>query len=47
MQKKDMKLVMDYVTNHWGIEHWMMKDLPTNDWIHQLKISHKPIIKDQ
>jgi hypothetical protein len=22
---KDMKLVMDYVVNHWGIEHWMMK----------------------
>jgi hypothetical protein len=18
---------MDYVVNHWGIEHWMMKDL--------------------
>lgn len=35
MHKKDLKLVMDYVTNHWGIEHWMMKDLPTNDWIHQ------------
>jgi glycosidase len=27
-----MKLVMDYVTNHWGIEHWMMNDLPTHDW---------------
>lgn len=37
LHKKDMKLVMDYVTNHWGIEHWMMKDLPTNDWIHQFE----------
>jgi glycosidase len=37
MHKKDMKLVMDYVTNHWGIEHWMMTDLPTNDWIHQFE----------
>ncbi|WP_367773234.1 glycoside hydrolase family 13 protein [Flavobacterium sp. WC2421] len=35
MHKKDLKLVMDYVTNHWGIEHWMMKDLPTKDWVHQ------------
>ena len=35
MHKKNMKLVMDYVTNHWGIEHWMIKDLPTYDWIHQ------------
>lgn len=37
LHKKDMKLVMDYVTNHWGIEHWMMKDLPTHDWIHQFE----------
>jgi glycosidase len=32
-----MKLVMDYVTNHWGAGHWMMKDLPTRDWIHQFE----------
>lgn len=35
MHKRDMKLIMDYVTNHWGGEHWMMEDLPTYDWIHQ------------
>ncbi len=35
MHKSDMKLVMDYVTNHWGSKHWMIKDLPTKDWIHQ------------
>ena len=35
MHKRDMKLVMDYVANHWGIEHWMMKDLPTKEWINQ------------
>jgi hypothetical protein len=32
-----MKLVMDYCCYHWGIEHWMMKDLPTQDWIHQFE----------
>lgn len=37
MHKKNLKLVMDYVTNHWGLEHWMMKDLPTQDWIHQFE----------
>jgi hypothetical protein len=26
---------MDYVTNHWGIKHWMITDLPTKDWINQ------------
>jgi neopullulanase len=35
LHKRDMKLIMDYVTNHWGAEHWMVKDLPTYDWIHQ------------
>lgn len=34
MHKRDMKLVMDYVTNHWGSKHWMIQDLPTADWIH-------------
>ncbi|AZB25728.1 alpha-amlyase [Chryseobacterium bernardetii] len=37
LNKRKMKLVMDYVTNHWGISHWMMKDLPTKDWIHWFK----------
>ncbi|MFT7066988.1 MAG: glycosidase [Sediminicola sp.] len=35
LHKREMKLVFDYVTNHWGLTHWMMKDLPTYDWIHQ------------
>lgn len=35
MHKREMKLVMDYVTNHWGAEHWMIKDLPSYDWINQ------------
>ena len=35
LHKRDMKLIMDYVTNHWGAEHWMIKDLPTYDFIHQ------------
>jgi glycosidase len=35
LKKKDMKLIMDYVTNHWGAEHWMYKDLPTYEWVHQ------------
>ncbi len=34
LNQRKMKLVMDYVTNHWGVSHWMIKDLPTKDWIH-------------
>ncbi len=34
LHKNHMKLIMDYVTNHWGSSHWMIRDLPTHDWIH-------------
>lgn len=34
LHKRGMKLIKDYVTNHWGATHWMIKDLPTPDWIH-------------
>lgn len=37
IHKRKMKLVLDYVTNHWGLEHWMIKDLPTKDWINQFE----------
>ncbi|HEU4496053.1 MAG TPA: glycoside hydrolase family 13 protein [Flavobacterium sp.] len=35
LKKRGMKLVKDYVTNHWGAEHWMYKDLPAYNWVHQ------------
>lgn len=35
LHKRGMKLIMDYVTNHWGGAHWLIKDLPTYDWLHQ------------
>jgi glycosidase len=35
LKKRGMKLVLDYVTNHWGAEHWMYKDLPAYEWVHQ------------
>ena len=31
---KGVKVIMDIVTNHCGSEHWWMKDMPFNDWIH-------------
>ena len=37
MHKRDMKLIMDYVTNHWGSKHWIIQDLPAKDWIHYWK----------
>jgi len=41
MHKRDMKLLMDYVTNHWGSKHWIIQDLPTKDWIHYWKNGEK------
>ena len=32
---KGLKIIMDIVTNHCGAEHWWMKDLPFDDWVHQ------------
>jgi len=32
-KEKGMKLVMDQVANHIGLEHWWMKDLPTTNWV--------------
>jgi len=32
-QENGLKLIMDQVANHIGLEHWWMKDLPTNDWV--------------
>jgi glycosidase len=30
-----MKIIMDMVFNHLGDNHWMMKDLPSDEWVHQ------------
>ncbi|MHB1196929.1 MAG: glycoside hydrolase family 13 protein [Lutibacter sp.] len=32
-KNKGIKLIMDQVANHIGIEHWWMKDLPDNNWV--------------
>ena len=34
LHQRGMKLIMDYVTNHWGLEHWMIKDMPDEGWVH-------------
>lgn len=32
-EKRGIKMIMDLVANHIGLEHWWMKDLPFSDWI--------------
>jgi len=31
--KRGIKLIMDQVANHAGVEHWWMTDLPFSDWV--------------
>lgn len=33
--QKGLKIVMDMILNHCGINHWFIKDLPMPNWIHQ------------
>ncbi|WCO01259.1 glycoside hydrolase family 13 protein [Psychroserpens ponticola] len=33
LKERGMKLVMDQVANHCGLEHWWMKDLPFKNWV--------------
>ncbi|WP_420570919.1 glycoside hydrolase family 13 protein [Kordia sp.] len=35
--ERGMKLIMDQVANHCGLEHWWMKDLPFDDWVNYQK----------
>lgn len=35
--EKGIKLIMDQVANHCGLEHWWMKDLPFEDWVNYQK----------
>ncbi len=36
-KEKGIKLIMDQVANHCGLEHWWMKDLPFDDWVNNQK----------
>ncbi|MFI8602853.1 glycoside hydrolase family 13 protein [Cellulophaga baltica] len=33
--EKGLTVIMDMVANHIGLNHWWMKDLPSQDWINQ------------
>jgi len=34
-KEKNMKIIMDMIVNHCGLNHWWMNDLPSDDWINQ------------
>lgn len=36
VHNRGMKVIMDMIHNHIGDQHWWMKDLPTEDWVHDI-----------
>lgn len=41
LRENGMKLIMDQVANHCGLEHWWMKDLPFSDWVNDQEYYEK------
>ncbi len=33
----ELKVIMDMIHNHIGDQHWWLKDLPSDDWFHDIK----------
>ncbi|GLU44055.1 glycoside hydrolase family 13 protein [Allomuricauda sp. NBRC 101325] len=34
LHQREMKHIMDFVPNHWGISHWLIQDPPDQNWVH-------------
>ena len=45
--KKGLKIILDHVSNHIGINHPWIKDLPMGDWINGTPESHLPASHDK
>ncbi len=43
--KRGIKVVMDVIFNHCGDQHWFIKDLPSEDWIHQWAEHTRPVYR--
>jgi len=41
-----LKIIKDVVHNHIGSKHWLMKDLPFKDWVHQWPVFTKTTYRD-
>ena len=32
---QDIRVIQDVIFNHWGHNHWMVRELPDSSWLHQ------------
>lgn len=44
---RGMKVIKDLVHNHFGSQHWILKDMPSKDWVHNWPEFTKSSFKDQ
>ncbi|MCF8245266.1 MAG: glycoside hydrolase family 13 protein [Saprospiraceae bacterium] len=42
---RGIKVIMDIIFNHCGDQHWFIKDLPSEDWIHQWAEHTRPVYR--
>tara|TARA_B100001059_G_scaffold84518_2_gene82545 strand:- start:3332 stop:5248 length:1917 start_codon:yes stop_codon:yes gene_type:complete len=48
LKSKGIKLIMDQIVNHCGLEHWWIDDLPFDNWVnYQDEFLNKPISIDE
>jgi glycosidase len=47
MHKRGMKMIKDLIHNHFGSQHWLMKDMPSKDWVHQWPVFTRSNFRDQ
>lgn len=47
LHNRGMKLIQDAVYNHVGSQHFLVKDLPSKDWLHQWPTFTQTSYKDQ
>ncbi|MFD1628695.1 glycoside hydrolase family 13 protein [Pseudopedobacter beijingensis] len=45
--KRGIKVVKDIIHNHFGDQHWTIRDLPFKDWLHQWPTFTQTTYKDQ
>ncbi|WP_115373103.1 glycoside hydrolase family 13 protein [Adhaeribacter pallidiroseus] len=45
--KRGMKVIKDLVHNHFGNQHWAIKDMPAADWVHEWPQFTRTSYKDQ